>query len=168
MNRIVSLLVAAALAAPEVAIAQNASINSPGGTTSAIGSSGGIAPGLATITGPMTGPPVIGGPGVGIAPTGTPPTIGATAMGEGMAPPNAMPGTPGAIVGTSLRPKDGTFVAGANSFTVGQARGRLQRSGYAQVSGLHRDSHGIWRGKAVKDGQPVDVSLDYQGKVVGQ
>jgi hypothetical protein len=34
------------------------------------------------------------------------------------------------------------------------------------VSGLAKDDNGVWRGKAMKNGQQVDVSLDYQGNVV--
>src|SRR3954463_5330091 len=54
-------------------------------------------------------------------------------------------------------------VAGANSFTEGQAKSRIESSGYANVSSLKKDDQGVWRGKAQKDGKSVDVSLDFQG-----
>lgn len=59
-------------------------------------------------------------------------------------------------------------VAGANSFTEGQARGRIEDRGFASVSELKKDDNGIWRGKAMKDGKAVDVSLDFQGNVVAR
>jgi hypothetical protein len=59
-------------------------------------------------------------------------------------------------------------VAGQNSFTEAQARDRLEKHGYAQVTELRKDNQSIWRGKAMKDGKPVDVALDYQGNIVGQ
>jgi len=52
---------------------------------------------------------------------------------------------------------------GANSFTEGEARGRLERSGFQGVSGLTKDDGGVWRGTATKDGQTVQVWLDYKG-----
>jgi hypothetical protein len=36
------------------------------------------------------------------------------------------------------------------------------------VSELKKDDDGVWRGKAMKDGKSVDVSLDYQGNVVNR
>jgi len=61
---------------------------------------------------------------------------------------------------TSLRP-----VAGANSYTEGQAKAAIEARGYTQVAGLVKDAQGIWRGKAMRDGREVAVSLDYQGNV---
>ncbi len=59
-------------------------------------------------------------------------------------------------------------VAGANSFTEGQAKSRLEDSGYKNVSELKKDDNGVWRGKAMKDGKPVTVSLDFQGNVIAR
>lgn len=56
-------------------------------------------------------------------------------------------------------------VAGANSFTESEARARLQSRGFTNVSGLSKDKNGIWRGRAQKGSQAVNVSLDYQGNV---
>ena len=55
--------------------------------------------------------------------------------------------------------------SGANSFTEGQAKSRIESQGYSNLSPLAKDDEGVWRGKAMKDGKSVDVSLDYQGNV---
>ena len=65
-------------------------------------------------------------------------------------------------------PNPGAPVAGANSFTEGQARSRLETNGFSNVSGLQKDANGVWRGKASKGGQTVDVSVDFQGNVTPQ
>jgi len=56
-------------------------------------------------------------------------------------------------------------VKGANSFTMGEAKSHIMAKGYTAVSGLNKDSAGVWRGTAMKDGQRVQVSVDYQGNV---
>jgi hypothetical protein len=57
-------------------------------------------------------------------------------------------------------------VAGANSFTEGEAKSRIEKMGFANVADLKKDDNGVWRGRAMKDGKMVDVSLDYQGNVI--
>ena len=59
-------------------------------------------------------------------------------------------------------------VAGANSFTEGQAKSRIEGQGYSNVSGLSKDDAGVWRGKASKDSRTVDVSVDFQGNVTAR
>jgi hypothetical protein len=56
-------------------------------------------------------------------------------------------------------------VAGANSFTEGQAKSRIEEVGYAGVTQLKKDENGVWRGKATKSGATTDVSIDFQGNV---
>lgn len=56
-------------------------------------------------------------------------------------------------------------VAGANSFTEGQAKTRIEGAGYGNVTGLKKDDNGVWRGKASKGGATTDVSIDFQGNV---
>ena len=56
-------------------------------------------------------------------------------------------------------------VAGANSFTEGEAKSRIEARGFANVSELKKDDQGIWRGKAMRNGRNVDVALDFQGNV---
>jgi len=58
-------------------------------------------------------------------------------------------------------------VAGANSFTEGEAKSRIEARGYANVTELKKDDQGIWRGKAQQNGRSVTVALDYQGNVFG-
>ena len=62
-------------------------------------------------------------------------------------------------------PNPGAPAAGANSFTEGQAKSRIETNGFSNVSGLKKDANGVWRGKANKGGQAVDVSVDFQGNV---
>lgn len=56
-------------------------------------------------------------------------------------------------------------VAGANSFTEGQARSRIESAGFTNVTALKKDDNGVWRGKASKGGTSSDVSVDFQGNV---
>jgi hypothetical protein len=56
-------------------------------------------------------------------------------------------------------------VKGANSFTMAEARSHIMGKGYTGVTGLKKDSAGVWRGTAMKDGNRVQVSVDYQGNV---
>jgi len=56
-------------------------------------------------------------------------------------------------------------VEGANSFTEGQARARIEKDGYTNVTGLTKDDKGVWRGKAMRGGKQISVSLDFQGNV---
>jgi opacity protein-like surface antigen len=79
-------------------------------------------------------------------------------------PANRDANTP-AINSPNSPPNPGAPVAGANSFTEGQAKSRLETNGFSNVSGLQKDANGVWRGKASKGGQTVDVSVDFQGNV---
>lgn len=57
-------------------------------------------------------------------------------------------------------------VKGANSFTEGEAKSRIEKMGFANVTDMKKDDDGVWRGHAMKNGQRVDVALDFQGNVV--
>ena len=57
-------------------------------------------------------------------------------------------------------------VEGANSFTEGQAKSRLEAAGYTDVTALKLDDKGIWQASAKKDAKSVMVGLDYQGNIV--
>ena len=93
--------------------------------------------------------------------TGTPPGTGVVGRNTG---PAAASGDRNQAVATTdanaLQP-----AKGANSFTAGEARRRIERSGYADVTGLQKDGDGIWRGTAMKSGNKVKVWLDYKGNV---
>jgi hypothetical protein len=82
---------------------------------------------------------------------------------------HAQPANPDAntpAVTTPNTPKNPNApVEGANSFTEGQARSRIEKAGYTNVSGLAKDAKGVWRGTASKGGKQVRVSLDFQGNV---
>jgi len=56
-------------------------------------------------------------------------------------------------------------VSGANSFTEGEAKSRIEKAGYTNVTALKKDENGVWRGKASKGGTSTDVSLDFEGNV---
>jgi hypothetical protein len=71
---------------------------------------------------------------------------------------------PGSSSATTSTPP----IEGANSFTEGQAKDRIAKAGYTDVQNLKLDDKGIWRGKAQKSGQQVNVALDYRGNVVQQ
>src|SRR6185503_1166790 len=59
-------------------------------------------------------------------------------------------------------------LAGANSFTENQAKERIEKAGFTQVSGLKKDDNGIWRGSAMMGGAKTNVALDYRGNVVAK
>ena len=46
-------------------------------------------------------------------------------------------------------------VEGANSFTEGQARSRIESRGYTNVTNLKKDDKGVWRGRAMMKGKQV-------------
>lgn len=57
---------------------------------------------------------------------------------------------------------------GANSFTEGQTKSRLEGAGLTNVMDLKKDDGGIWRGKAMRDGKSVTVGFDYKGNIAAQ
>ena len=57
-------------------------------------------------------------------------------------------------------------VAGRNSFTEGEAKSRMEKMGFTNVTNLKKDENGVWRGRAMKDSETVEVSVDYQGNVI--
>lgn len=54
---------------------------------------------------------------------------------------------------------------GANSFTEGQAKSRLEENGYSNVTGLKKDDNGVWKGSATHAGAKVNVTVDYRGNI---
>ena len=83
-------------------------------------------------------------------------------------PPPASSGPGNNAVNTPSTTAPGAPVAGANSFTEGQATARIESQGFTNVTGLKKDDSGIWRGTATKDGKTLNVGLDFQGNVVAQ
>ena len=94
-------------------------------------------------------------------------SIVGTAVAQNQNPPaNQGPGNN--AINTNNTKNPGAPVAGANSFTEGQAKSRLESNGFSNVGELKKDDNGVWRGKAMKNGKSVDVSLDFQGNVVSR
>jgi hypothetical protein len=56
-------------------------------------------------------------------------------------------------------------VPGDNKISEADAKQRLETAGYSNVTNLRLDGDGIWRGVGMKQGQSVDVSLDFQGNI---
>ena len=57
---------------------------------------------------------------------------------------------------------------GANSFTEGEARSRLDKAGFKDAKDLKKDDDGIWRGTAMHDGKSTAIGLDFKGNVAAQ
>jgi hypothetical protein len=91
----------------------------------------------------------------------------APAVAQQQRPANRDANTP-AVNTPNSPPNPGAPVAGANSFTEGQAKSRIEEKGFKNVSGLQKDKDGVWRGKANQNGKAVNVSVDFQGNVVAQ
>ena len=82
-------------------------------------------------------------------------------------PANRDANTP-AVNSPNTPPNPAAPVAGSNSFTEGQAKSRIEEKGFKDVSALKKDADGVWRGKAAQGGKTMNVSVDFQGNVVGQ
>jgi len=62
-----------------------------------------------------------------------------------------------------------TSSEGANSLDEGQAKSRIEAKGYENITGLEKDSRGIWRGKGnLQDGRLVHVTLDLEGNIYSE
>ena len=97
--------------------------------------------------------------------------IFATAASAAMAQSTTTPvanDTSNNAVSTSSDNNTARPASGANSFTEDQARSRIEANGYTKVSGLTKDSGGIWRGTGMKGDANHDVAVDYQGNVFGK
>ena len=69
---------------------------------------------------------------------------------------------------TPTAPDPAAPMAGANSFTENQAKDRIEKAGFTEVTGLRKDDQGIWRANAKQGDKQVNVSLDFRGNVVAQ
>lgn len=49
--------------------------------------------------------------------------------------------------------------------TEEQATAKIEGEGYTQISGLMKDGNGMWTATAMKDGKPVQLSLNDQGNI---
>jgi protein CpxP len=95
----------------------------------------------------------------------TPQTLNSQNQGSG----NGSGSNPAVNVKPAGSPEStGAVQPGANSFTEGQARSRIEAQGFKNVSELRKDEQGIWRGKAMRDGNSTNVMLDFKGNVSTQ
>ncbi len=94
-------------------------------------------------------------------------TIGSAAAQQVPANPNA-PSNPAVTMPTpsGAAPVVAAPAAGANSFTEMQAKARLENQGFTGVTGLTKDTDGVWRGMGTKAGRSMSVSVDYRGNIV--
>ena len=65
----------------------------------------------------------------------------------------------------SKKPAASVQKSAERTFTADQAKSQIEAEGYTNVSELRKDTAGRWRGKAVKEGLTLDITLDPGGKV---
>jgi hypothetical protein len=123
---------------------------------------------------------LLAGPAFAQSPSSPPADTQAPKADNAPAAPSTAPHTdahqgPAAAEGPSnpaIRTEEGNNasrpVAGANSFTEGEAKSRIESRGFTNVSELKKDDNGIWRGKAQQNGRNVNVALDFQGNVIAE
>ena len=112
-------------------------------------------------------PAVLGVPAFA-QPEATAPTVPGvrTNTPQQRSPANTTTASPPAVTTSNADSKTAAApVKGANSFTMDEARRRIEASGFSQVTGLKKDDDGIWRGQAMRGGTSVPVFCDYQGNV---
>ena len=105
------------------------------------------------------------GNGIGSA---TDKTLGTNVTGTNPGGSNAGPNAAGGDTNQAVATTNANAMQpaqGANSFTQGEAQGRIGSEGYQNVSGLKLDNNGVWRGTAMKNGQQVQVWMDYKGNI---
>lgn len=102
-----------------------------------------------------------------IAP-GTPATIGRSGSLLGAEPGQIVAAPRGALrtFGLSDGPPDAQPpLPGDNSYSLDEAKRRIEAGGFGQVNGLIKDNNGVWRGQATRVGKPVKVYCDFKGNV---
>ena len=78
---------------------------------------------------------------------------------------NSSPTQPAVTTSDADRKTSAPPVSGSNSFTMREARRRIETGGFTQVTGLQKGRDGVWRGKAMRGGTALGVYCDYQGNV---
>ncbi len=78
---------------------------------------------------------------------------------------NSSPAQPAVTTSNADRKTSAAPVPGSNSFTMQEARRRIETGGFTEVTGLQKGRDGVWRGKAMRGGTAVGVYCDYQGNV---
>ena len=74
--------------------------------------------------------------------------VGAGGAFAQTAAPSANPNASTPAVASPNANNPGAPAAGANSFTEAQAKSRIEKAGYTNVSGLSKDKDGIWKGRS--------------------
>lgn len=80
----------------------------------------------------------------------------------------AQPGPGNKVINSSDGNSAAAPVKGRNSFTESQAKSRIEKAGFVNVSSLKKDDNGVWRGTATTGGseaKQVKVNVDFQGNV---
>jgi len=67
--------------------------------------------------------------------------------------------------GASMIVQPSALEAGANSFTEGQVRERLEDAGFTAPQNLRKDDRGFWHGRATRGGTMTDVAMDFRGRI---
>jgi hypothetical protein len=75
-----------------------------------------------------------------------------------------------AVAQTSQRPADDPLAvkpitSEASTTDTDMIRSKIERMGYTDVSGLSRDSLGVWRAKAKRGTETVNVTVDKGGRI---
>jgi len=115
----------------------------------------GTGPGSTTMS-PATTAPATGSGGAAVGPIGT----AVHRQGDAAA---ASGNNNQAVATTSANAA--TPAKGANSFTSGEAKSRIEKSGFSNVGGLTKDDNGVWHGTAQKGSSQTNVWLDYKGNI---
>ena len=115
----------------------------------------------------LPGTPLLGTPAFAQPETAAPTVPGTTTnTPQQRSPANTTTAAPPAVTTSNADSKTAAApVKGANSFTMDEARRRIEAGGFSQVTGLKKDDDGIWRGQAMRGGTSVPVFCDYQGNV---
>lgn len=90
--------------------------------------------------------------------------IVAAGLATGAMAQDAQSGSHNPVVKDSSAHKVAAPAKGHSSFTEGQAKTRIAKAGYTQISDLKKTDAG-WTGMAMKSGQSVTVTLDYKGNI---
>jgi hypothetical protein len=53
----------------------------------------------------------------------------------------------------------------ASTTDTDMIRSKIERMGYTEVTGLSRDSLGVWRAKAKRGAETVDITVDKGGRI---
>lgn len=78
-----------------------------------------------------------------------------------------------ALAQTDQRPADAPLAvkpitSEAKTTDTDVIRSKIERMGYTDVTGLSRDSLGVWRAKAKRGAKTVDVTVDKGGRIKTQ